>query len=105
MIPLLRPVSATATFLLLASSFRPLLAATATLTASADTTLFQNNPDNNLGSQTDFVAGTTRNLQRSRGLLRFDIAGAVPAGATINSVTLTLTVVKQSFSGAVNSTF
>jgi hypothetical protein len=81
------------------------LAATASLTPSADTTLWQTDANNNLGGNTDFVAGTTRNLQRSRGLLLFNVAGAIPVGATINSVTLTLTVVKVSNSGGAGSTF
>lgn len=99
------PLLGCATILLAAGLLSPLRAATVTINASEDTTLWQTDPNNNLGSHTDFVAGTTRNLQRSRGLFRFNVASAVPAGATINTVTLTLTVVKQSSFGAVASTF
>src|ERR1041385_8463803 len=103
--PMLTPVRTSAVLLLLAGSCGRLLAATASLTPSADTTLWRSDANNNLGANTDFVAGTTRSLQRSRGLLLFNIAGAIPVGATINSVTLTLTVVKVSNSGGAGSTF
>jgi hypothetical protein len=105
---MLTPVCASTVLLLLTGFFSPLLAAIASLIPSADTTLWQTDPNSNLGGYTDFATGTTRNLQRSRGLLLFNIAGAVPLGATINSVTLTLTVVKVPNSlggGPVSSTF
>jgi hypothetical protein len=74
------------------------LADSVTLHPSADTTLFETNPDNNLGATTNFVSGTTAGFLlepfRSRALIRFDVAGAIPAGAVVTSATLTLTVVK-----------
>ena len=84
----------------------PLLAKAATVSLSpvADTALFQNSPNNNLGSETDFPAGSTGRGSRSRGLIRFDITGQIPADATVTSSTLTLKVVKTP-SGAVSSTF
>jgi hypothetical protein len=103
--PLLSAASASAILLFLTGTFGALRAATVSLIPVADTTLWQTDPNNNLGGHTDFVTGTTRNLQRSRGLLRFNLASAIPAGAIINSVTLTLTVVKVSNSGGANSTF
>ena len=65
------------------------------LTPSADTSLLENFPDHNFGGQTYFNSGTTQNYTKNRGLLRFDLPGQVPTGATINSVTLTLEVVGQ----------
>ncbi len=76
-----------------------------TLSPSADTTLHEYFPDNNLGAQIHFNAGTTQNGPRTRGLMRYDIAGFVPAGATINAVTLTLEVVGQPVDGDAPSNF
>lgn len=78
---------------------------TVTLTPSADTTLHENFPDNNLGAQLHFNAGTTQNGPRTRGLTMFDIAASLPAGAMINSVSLTLEVVGQPVDGDAPSTF
>jgi hypothetical protein len=76
-----------------------------TLTPSADTTLHENFPENNLGAQVYLNAGTTQNGPRTRGLMAFDVAGAVPPGAIINSVTLTLEVVGQPVDGDAPSNF
>ena len=92
-----------ATLVSLTASTDALRAASVSITPSADTTLFQLDPANNFGSQPDFAAGTTAIATRSRGLFTFNVAASVPAGATINSVSLTLTVVKVPRSGAVNS--
>jgi hypothetical protein len=75
------------------------------LTPVADTSLFEANPDNNLGGYTDLPAGTTRAGQRARALLRFDVAGAMPRGATITSVALKLTVTRTPSSGGTASRF
>jgi hypothetical protein len=77
---------------------------TATLIPSADTTLFEKFPGNNLGGEDDVVSGTVASGERTRALLRFDIAGAIPAGATIDSVALTVTVTKVP-PGSVSSTY
>ncbi|MFA6043432.1 MAG: DNRLRE domain-containing protein [Phycisphaerales bacterium] len=66
---------------------------TVVLSASADNTMyeyeeFQGDLSNGIGSY--FFAGETAGALRRRGLLRFDIASAVPAGSTIRSATLTL---------------
>lgn len=76
-----------------------------TLTPSADTTLHEYFPVNNLGAQVHLNAGTTQNGPRTRGLMAFDVAGAVPSGAIINSVTLTLEVVGQPVDGDAPSNF
>jgi hypothetical protein len=61
---------------------------------SADTTLFDAEPDNNLGA-TDLTSGSTGASLRSRALIQFDLDGTMPSEATANSVTLTLTVTRQ----------
>ncbi len=68
------------------------LALTANLVPSADTTLFQHNPDNNLGGMDVVIAGTIGFGDHSRALMKFDIAAALPAGATVTSATLNLNV-------------
>jgi hypothetical protein len=67
-------------------------AETVAIVASADTTLSQRQPDSNLGGHAQFLAGAdgTGGLLR-RGLVWFDVAGYIPAGATIDTATLTLT--------------
>jgi hypothetical protein len=75
-------------------------AATLTLTPVADTTLQSAYAGNNFGADSSFQAGTRRYDGVTRGLLRFDIARAVPVGATINSVSLTLTVTRTPDGGA-----
>ncbi len=72
------------------------------LTPVADTSLLEEMPANNLGATMDLPAGTTNKGKRTRLLLRFDISGAIPSGAVINSATLTLRVTA---SGGVDSTF
>jgi hypothetical protein len=69
----------------------------------ADTTLIETQPDNNNGGQFFFTAGTTQNYPRVRGLVRFDVS-ALPSGAVINSVTLTLEMTKQPRDGYNSST-
>jgi hypothetical protein len=76
-----------------------------TLTPSADTTLHENFPENNFGAQIHVNAGTTQNGPRTRGLLAFDVAEAIPSGSIINSVTLTLEVVGQPVDGDAPSNF
>lgn len=75
------------------------------LTPSADTTLHEYFPENNLGAQIHFNSGTTQNGPRTRGLMAFDVAGALPSGAIINSVALTLEVVGQPVDGDAPSNF
>src|SRR4051812_34606735 len=68
-------------------------AATITLAPVADTTLFELFPTNNLGGEHTFISGVTANAHVTGGLLRFDIAGTLPANATIQSASLNLTVI------------
>ena len=81
----------------------PTRAATLVLLASEDTSISENTPTIALGGDLDVPIGTTNTLtngQDARGLFKFDLAGQIPGGATIDSVTLTLSVVRQSTSPA-----
>lgn len=73
-----------------------------TLRPVADTSLFESNPENNLGRSAALPVGTINRGLKSRLLLRFDIAGAVPPGATIVDATLAVKVVNA---GGVDSNF
>ena len=78
-------------------------AATLTLAPVADTTLQSAYVGNNLGGDSSLWIGGRRQGGVARGLFRFDLS-SVPAGATINSATLTLSVTRTP-SGCVNSLF
>ena len=78
---------------------------TITLNPSADTSLHEYFPDHNLGAQAWMTAGTTQNGPRTRGLMMFDIAGAIPAGSVIHSVSLTFEVTGQPVDGDAPSNF
>lgn len=80
-------------------------AATVVLQPSADTFLSEFSPTNNVGAHTDLAAGTVNNGTRTRALLRFDLAAAVPVGATVTAASLKLTVARLNAGGGVNSTF
>lgn len=82
------------------SLFHSGTAATAVLTPVADSTLFESSPDNNLGGSTTVVVGTTAQGKRNRGLLKFDLSAAVPAGAVVQSATLELVLTSDASSGA-----
>lgn len=77
-------------------------AETVTLKPVADTSLFENSPDNNLG-RAWLAAGTIKTGKKSRALIRFDLS-SVPANAVVTSATFTLRVVKLPSSGP-SSTF
>ena len=70
-----------------------LSAATISFSAVADTSLFEGNPDSDLGG-TSLVSGTNQQYSRSRALFRFDL-GALPAGAVVSGVAVTLYVSKR----------
>jgi hypothetical protein len=62
-----------------------------TISAGKDNTLYESSTGSlSNGAGEYFFAGRTGGGERRRGLLFFDIAGNIPAGATINSVTLRL---------------
>jgi hypothetical protein len=79
-------------------------AATLSIHPTADTTLQEAYPTYNYGDGTSFTAGGRRQGGRTRALLLFDIAGNIPAGSIINSVSLTLNVTAVPL-GGLNSTF
>jgi hypothetical protein len=81
----------------------PAAADTATFRASADTSLFEPNPGNNLGAAT-LASGETANAGLTRAILRFNLTTNIPAGAKINSVRLTVRVTKVP-PGQLSSTF
>jgi hypothetical protein len=62
----------------------------ATLSPSKDNTMFQESEDFSNGAGQFLFCGTTAQGPVRRGLLAFDIAGAIPAGSTITGVSLTL---------------
>src|SRR6476660_1094129 len=68
---------------------------TAVLTASADTTLIETAPDNNLGGAPIVNSGTTQNFTRNRGLFRFDFTGQIPPGSHITRVDFIVEVTGQ----------
>lgn len=74
-------------------------AATITLDALHDATIFQNNVDNSNGAGPAIFAGTNGANSPRRGLISFDIAGSIPAGATIDAVQLTLFLAQVAGSG------
>ncbi len=75
-------------------------AATVTVAPAADTTIYQgidpgsgeNFEDNSCGAGPELFSGVTADGLLRRGLLRFDVAAAVPPGSTINSVELSLLI-------------
>ena len=90
-------LSATAAALLVASS----IADVVTINPSADATLHEAHFERNTGANDFIGAGTSGNLlpnrefSRTRALIKFDLAGRIPAGATItisdeNNNTITL---------------
>ena len=76
-----------------------------TLEPSADTTLFEVEPDKALGGADFFNAGTAANSSRNRALLYFDLTGLIPSGAQITSVLLSMDVVRQPNADPVSSLF
>jgi hypothetical protein len=64
--------------------------ASVTIGASKDNSIFQNFPSNSGGGAAGIYVGGTATKSPRRGLIAFDVADNVPAGATITSVQLTL---------------
>ncbi len=71
-------------------------AATTNIIASRDNSIFQENTGNSNGAGESFVAGTTAAGFITRALLSFDIAGNIPAGASISNANLQLTLTHTS---------
>src|SRR5262245_747007 len=67
------------------------LLASVTLAAVADNTLFESVSGSLSNGKGSFLfAGNTADGELRRGLIKFDVASAIPSGATINSVSLQL---------------
>ena len=62
-------------------------------------------PNNNLGGQVFFNAGTTQNGPRVRGLMTFNLAGEIPVSAVITSADLVMEVTGQPVDGFAASNF
>jgi hypothetical protein len=71
---------------------QPAFATYILLYPSADTTLSENYPSNNLGGLRFVNAGTTQNVIKNHGLFQFDIAGALPPGSRVQAADLILEV-------------
>jgi hypothetical protein len=65
-------------------------AATVTIGALKDASIFENNVNNSNGAGPGMFAGTNGMDSPRRGLIEFDIAGNIPSGATITDVQLIL---------------
>lgn len=65
-------------------------AATKTIVASKDNTIFQNNVNNSAGGAAGIFSGSNGGGSPRRGLIAFDIAGNVPAGSLITGAQLTM---------------
>lgn len=68
-------------------------AETMVLQPVADTSLHEIFPENNFGAFPFFHGGVSGKGTRTRGLLRFELAGVVPEGAEVTSATLAVEVV------------
>jgi hypothetical protein len=71
--------------------------------SSADTTLFEFIPDNNLGDTTTMISGTNARGFKNRALLRFDLDGKLPAGAVIVDAWLVIQVNNSSAAVGANA--
>jgi len=79
------------------------LAAIAVINPSQDNTVAEDFPDNSSGACDSIYSGSTDLPAARRALMQFDIAGQIPAGSIINSVSLSMTVTRGS--NHVDSTF
>src|SRR5262249_18026188 len=82
-------------------------AETVTIRPIADTSLFGDDPTNNLGAELTIPIGATDATtgKTNRGLIKFDVAAAMPSNAVVTSVTLTMTVMQVPGQGRVDSMF
>src|SRR3990172_1573386 len=82
---------------------RPVQAATAAISPSKDNTLYDYvvaDGDRSNGIGTRFFAGRTDQGRLRRGVLAFDVAGSIPAGSTITSVTLSMNMSRTNLNTA-----
>ena len=83
----------------------PVRGETIQLPASADTTLFEHDPDNNFGAVDSLAVGGTAAGTLARSLLKFDVSGILPPTAKIISARLKFEIVKVPTSGGQPSDF
>ncbi len=91
-----------ATLLAAFAQAAPVVAGSVVLTPVSDNTIFSNGNSNGAGDSV--FSGRTGNFSnppgiRQRAVLAFDVAGTVPAGSTVTSASLTLTLVAASIFG------
>jgi hypothetical protein len=65
-------------------------AAVITIGATKDASLFQNNVNNSSGAGNGLIVGTNAQSSPRRASIAFDVAGSIPANATIQNVQLNL---------------
>ena len=82
-----------------------LRAETVTLFPVADATLIELWPSNSMGAGNWISSGTTQNGTSNRALIQFDVAAAVPAGATVTDVGLYVWVTRTPVDGNTDSVF
>src|SRR5581483_9163726 len=68
------------------------LGGTIDIIPSADTSISEVYPNNNVGGRTWVNAGSNMHTNRNRALFKFDIAGNIPAQSQITSASLQLAV-------------
>lgn len=73
---------------------------TITIPASKDTSIFQNNANNSSGAGNALFAGTNGTGSPRRAFIAFDVAGNIPAGATVTEVQLILLLGQVAGSGS-----
>lgn len=78
-------------------------AATVTLVPVQDNTIYSENSNFSNGTG-DLFAGVTNQATIRRALVQFDIAGSIPAGAVVSSVSLTLKLTRVNVSNSANFT-
>lgn len=83
---------------------RSAVAVSLTLTSSADSSLFEVSPTNNLGAQPWVHSGTTQNGPRTRALIKFDLT-VLPTNTRVRSASVFLTVTKDSDEPAPNASY
>ena len=76
-----------------------------TLFPCADTTLFEFKPTNSMGGIDWISAGTTQNGNSNRALIKFNVASALPVGATITDIGVNVSVTRTPVDGNTDSLF
>ncbi len=77
-------------FILFSLSAMLLAQVSVDIVSDRDNTMYSESPGNSNGAGDFFFSGNTNNGDSRRALIHFNIAGTLPAGATVTSVTLTL---------------